>query len=688
MVSGPLRALGALGASGALGTLSSQQNQQQQQQASGSQSQLQQLLIQQLQHIKIPTPFLHALVKALGASELTPKAFNHATSIFQNLAKLEGGVAEQLLTGLSEATLKLLDQVGKDLVQVEQVLPSNMTAQVNSSSTEVVPAAQQQNNFDLDRLNEALKVMSSPTAAQTRLLRLMKMILTLKGNADSASKAAILKDLKAPGWSANLIDCLPRILSRIGIDQLHVSLGLLPAIETFFLHARLVHDFDPESVSEENERLIGFAEDHRKLLNAMIRTNPSLLTTGSFNSLTQAPRVLDFDNKRAYFKSQLASLKKASPTNATAAAAAANVNNVINLNVRRAYIFEDSYHQLIGRTGEELRAAKLNVKFHGEEGVDAGGVSREWYSDLCKKMFNPDNGLFVPSAGDKIALQPNRMSWVNPDHLHFFSFVGRILGKAIIDSRLLDCHFTRSFYKHLLGLPVDMRDLEAVDPDYYKSLCWILENDITGVLDDDLTFTAESDEFGVVKVIDLIPAGNSTPVTEANKSEYVRLIVEYKLTEAIRPQIDAVLRGLHALIPPSLLVLFTETELELLISGLPDIDIDDWRANTDYKSYTIASPQVQWFWRAVRSFDPEERAKLVQFVTGTSKVPLEGWSHLQGSSGRQRFTITKDFGPTHRLPSAHTCFNQLDLPAYESYEEERRQLLKAITEGATGFGLI
>ncbi len=612
----------------------------------------------------IPTPFLHSLIKALCASELTPKAINHVTVIFQNFSKLDG-LSGILLKELADsATSRVLEQTGRDLAKLFDALCGDI---------------------DEAAVTVALKNMSSPVASQTRLLRLLKMMLVLLPSTEksptSSLDEAVVKhvnsELEKPIWTANLMQKLPALLHSLDSDKLHVAMGLLPSIEAFFLHHRILDLLQNQKDLIDESKVILFAEEHRKLLNAMIRSSSSLLsaTSGSFHVLTQAPKVLDFDNKRTFFKSQIAQLKKLTPS------------SVINMNVRRAYVFEDSYHQLIGRTGDELRSTKLSVKFHGEEGVDAGGVTREWYTELCKKMFNPDNGLFLPSALDSVTLQPNRMSWVNPDHLQFFAFVGRILGKAISDGRLLDCHFTRSFYKHMLGLPVDFKDLEAIDPDYHKSLQWILDNDITDVLDD-LTFATETDEFGVRTMVELKSGGTSIPVTESNKAEYVRLVTEYRLTTAIRPQIDAVLRGLHALIPPSLLAIFSESELELLISGLPDIDIDDWRAHTVYRSYTIASPQVQWFWRAVRSFDPEERAKLVQFVTGTAKVPLEGWAHLQGSSGRQSFAITKDFGATHRLPSAHTCFNQLDLPAYESYEELRAMILKAINEGATGFGLI
>lgn len=111
--------------------------------------------------------------------------------------------------------------------------------------------------------------------------------------------------------------------------------------------------------------------------------------------------------------------------------------------------------------------------------------------------------------------------------------------------------------------------------------------------------------------------------------------------------------------PAELISIFNEQELELLISGLPDIDVDDWKNNTEYHNYSASSSQIQWFWRAVRSFDKEERAKLLQFVTGTSKVPLNGFGQLEGMNGFSRFNIHRDYGNKDRLPSSHTCFNRM-----------------------------
>ena len=441
---------------------------------------------------------------------------------------------------------------------------------------------------------------------------------------------------------------------------IHVAMTLLPLIEAYMvvskpsvslrkkahsstINAGLPHVFikQQSDYSEmENDSFLAFADSNKKLLNTMVRNNPSLMN-GSFSLLVQNPKILEFDNKRTYFTQQL---HKADSERRT--------HQNIQINVRRQYVFEESYQQLQGRSGDAIKYGKLNVRFRDEEGVDAGGVTREWFSALALQMFNPDYALFRPSAADKVTYQPNRASGINPDHLFYFKFVGRIIGKAIFDGRLLDAYFTRSFYKCMISAPVDHKDMEAIDPGYYKSLDWILNNDITDVLD--LTFSMELDDFGRQKVIDLKPDGRNIAVTEPNKIEYVRLVTEQRLVVAINEQIEAFLGGFHEIIPRDLVKIFNEQELELLISGRPDIDIDDWKNNTDYQNYSQSSPQIQWFWRAVRSFSQEERAKLIQFATGTSKVPLGGFAQLQGSSGIQKFQIHKEFSSTTRLPSAHT----------------------------------
>jgi E3 ubiquitin-protein ligase HUWE1 len=132
--------------------------------------------------------------------------------------------------------------------------------------------------------------------------------------------------------------------------------------------------------------------------------------------------------------------------------------------------------------------------------------------------------------------------------------------------------------------------------------------------------------------------------------------------------------------------MFSPPELELLISGLPDIDIDELRIQTEYVQYRSTDNVILWFWDALYAFSREEKAMFLQFVTGTSKVPLDGFENLQGMRGTQKFNIHRAYGDAHALPSAHTCFNQLDLPDYGSHEELRDKLLMAIKEGSEGFG--
>lgn len=426
----------------------------------------------------------------------------------------------------------------------------------------------------------------------------------------------------------------------------------------------------PTRRAQMEQAFLTFTEQHRKMLNLMVRQNPSLMS-GSFALLVRNAKVLDFDNKRNYFTQQLHKGRREHYT-------------PLSLSVRRKQVFYDSFQYFQRRSGPEIKHGKLNVRFHNEDGVDAGGVTREWFQVLSREMFNPDYALFQPCAADRTTYQPNRMSSVNDMHLAFFRFIGRVIGKAIYDGRLLDAYFTRSFYKHILGRAVDYKDLEAVDPEYYNSLEWMLHNDITDVLD--LTFAIEEEVFGETTLVELVPGGASMAVTNENKHEYVRLVTEQRLTKSIQSQIDAFLSGFHEVIPRELIEIFTEQELELLISGLPDIDVDEWKNHTELRGYSSSDPMIQWFWRAVRSFDQTEKAKLLQFITGTSKVPLEGFSQLHGVHGTQRFNIHRAYGEG-RLPVAHTCFNQLDLPSYDSYEKMRAQLLLAMNEGGEGFGL-
>ncbi|XP_035902058.1 E3 ubiquitin-protein ligase Nedd-4-like isoform X5 [Anopheles stephensi] len=380
------------------------------------------------------------------------------------------------------------------------------------------------------------------------------------------------------------------------------------------------------------------------------------------------PYSRDYKRKYEYLKTQLRKPQ--------------NVPNKIEIKVRRASIMEDSYRIINSVTRLDLLKTKLWIEFEGEAGLDYGGLAREWFYLLSKEMFNPYYGLFEYSAMDNYTLQINPYSELcNEDHLLYFRFIGRIAGMAVYHGKLLDAFFIRPFYKMMLQKPIDLKDMEAVDTEYYNSLVWIKENDPSELM---LTFCVDEDTFGQTTQHELLPNGAAIDVTNENKDEYIRLVIQWRFVSRVQVQMQAFLDGFGSLVPLNLLKIFDEHELELLMCGIQNIDLRDWKRNTLYKGdYYPNHVVIQWFWRAVLSFSNEMRARLLQFVTGTSRVPMNGFKELYGSNGPQMFTIEK-WGTPDNYPRAHTCFNRLDLPPYENYMQLKERLIQAV-EGSQGF---
>ncbi|CAN3361037.1 E3 ubiquitin-protein ligase Rsp5p [Diutina catenulata] len=352
-----------------------------------------------------------------------------------------------------------------------------------------------------------------------------------------------------------------------------------------------------------------------------------------------------------------------------------------HIKVRRDHIFEDSYQEIMRQTPEDLKK-RLMIKFDGEEGLDYGGVSREFFFLLSHDMFNPFYCLFEYSSHDNYTLQINPNSGINPEHLNYFKFIGRVVGLGVFHRRFLDAFFVGALYKMMLHKKVVLSDMEGVDAEFYRSLKWILDNDITDILD--LTFSAEDERFGEIIEVDLKPGGRDIEVTEDNKHEYVELISEWKISKRVEEQFKAFIDGFNELIPQDLVNVFDERELELLIGGLAEIDVDDWKKHTDYRGYQESDQVIQWFWQCIKEWDSEQKARLLQFTTGTSRIPVNGFKDLQGSDGPRRFTIEKA-GEPNQLPKSHTCFNRVDLPPYTDYDSMKQKLTLAVEE-TVGFG--
>ncbi|KAK1785400.1 hypothetical protein P4O66_018783, partial [Electrophorus voltai] len=380
------------------------------------------------------------------------------------------------------------------------------------------------------------------------------------------------------------------------------------------------------------------------------------------------PYSRDYKQKYEYFRKKL---KKP-----------ADIPNRFEMSVRRNAVLEDSYRPIMSVKRPDLLKARLWVEFAGEKGLDYGGVAREWFFLISKEMFNPYYGLFEYSATDNYTLQINPNSGLcNEDHLSYFKFIGRVAGMAVHHGKLLDAFFIRPFYKMMLQKPITLHDMESVDSEYFNSLKWILENDPTDL---DLRFTIDEELFGQTHQHELKPGGTDIVVDNSNKKEYIHHVMQWRFVNRIQRQMSSFKEGFYELIPQDLIKIFDENELELLMCGLGDVDVNDWRENTKYKNgYAANQPVIQWFWKTVLLMDAEKRIRLLQFVTGTSRVPMNGFAELYGSNGPQLFTI-EQWGTRDKLPRAHTCFNRLDLPPYESFEDLREKLHMAI-ENAQGF---
>lgn len=323
---------------------------------------------------------------------------------------------------------------------------------------------------ELHMFGEAVKALLSTTSSDgSAILRVLQALSSLIGSLitkgknqpqNSEEHVAMLSQLSninlalEPLWlelsncickieghsESSTITISPSLSSTTRVAGVSQSLpagaqNILPYIESFFVTCEKLHpsqsgsghDFGVPMASEVEEQpkgpgpsskvdekyasFIRFSERHRKLLNAFIRQNPALLEK-SFSLMLKVPRFIEFDNKRAYFRSKIKHQHD-------------HHHSPLRISVRRAYILEDSYNQLRMRSTQELKG-RLTVHFQGEEGIDAGGLTREWYQLLSRVIFDKGALLFT-TVGNDSTFQPNPNSVYQTEHLSYFKFVGRVV---------------------------------------------------------------------------------------------------------------------------------------------------------------------------------------------------------------------------------------------------------------------
>jgi len=314
------------------------------------------------------------------------------------------------------------------------------------------------------------------------------------------------------------------------------------------------------------------------------------------------------------------------------------------------------------------------VHFGDEEGFDGGGLTREWLTLLGKELFDPNSGLFR-LAENKISIQPSPLAKLVPSHSKYLEFAGLMIGKAIREDSTIDVTFTKSLLKHVLGRRIGFNDLEDIDLELAKSLRWILNNSVEGL---EQPFTYERDFMGQKETVELIPNGYNIIVTDENKKEYVRKICESKMKEEIYEDLTAFLKGIHFMIPKYLLDLFSPSEFQLLIAGVPNIDVNELKQYAEYIDYDKDCDMMKWLWEIFEEFSQKDLGAFMFFISGSLKLRHKSLQDNPIQYKRSDETSSS-------LPIAHTCYLQIEIPEYKSKEEFKQKLLLAIYEGQESF---
>ena len=277
------------------------------------------------------------------------------------------------------------------------------------------------------------------------------------------------------------------------------------------------------------------------------------------------------------------------------------------IQVRRSDLLATSFESImrLKATGAETNEFHniWRFVFEGEEGIDAGGLSREWFSEISKSIFSVDFGLFSFSGEGSTAFQISPHSGMaNERHLHYFYFIGRLIGKALFDGQTLHANLVRPLFKHMIGAPLTFNDLEDMDPEFFINMKKMLEDPDT-IEYMCLDFTYVETIFGESITKDLREGGADIDLTADNAVEYVQLQVRRIMFSQVEEQLKMLLTGLYEVVPQHLLFMFDHQELELLLCGVPVIDVDEWERHTVYKGrYNNQHQVVKWFWEAVREW--------------------------------------------------------------------------------------
>jgi len=352
----------------------------------------------------------------------------------------------------------------------------------------------------------------------------------------------------------------------------------------------------------------------------------------------------------------------------------------VKLRIERQHCLQQSLALLGGAKATDLMGKRISVQFLGESGLDAGGVSRDWFDTMGRAIVE------AAEKGDgHLQVLPDKTLRPRPYEDRFADLfaIGRLIGLSLWFGHPLPVPLGSVTCKFMLDVPISPVDVERLDPDFIQfRVKPVLRPggvaEMEEALGDNLTFMSAATEHRQSK--ELVPGGAEKRVTEDNKDEYLQLLCEHHLCGDMQEQIKVFLEGFWNIFPQDVLICsgFSHRELALLICGFGDIDPEDWRKNTLVSS-SAEDELMSWFWAMVTEMTPEDRAKLLHFATGSSRLPAAGF---MGMSPHFNIAIG---GEVDHLPQAHTCGNQLVLPRYQS-KEQLAEKMKVALANDEGFG--
>lgn len=357
----------------------------------------------------------------------------------------------------------------------------------------------------------------------------------------------------------------------------------------------------------------------------------------------------------------------------------------INTTIRRTHIFEDGFNSLNlpdGRLKTCVKITFVNEFGLHEEGIDGGGVFKEFMNNLLNQALDPNYGLFVVNDGNFVYPKPGQYS-KQKQQLEQYSFLGRLIGKSIYEDTLMDVKFATFFLSKITSKRSTLNDISTVDSELYKGLMKLKNYEGDVEKDFGLNFTIDQNDFGVLRSIDLVKNGSQISVTNSNRLEYVYLVCNYHLNYKINKQCSHILKGIDEIVPLKWLRMFNQNEIQLIMSGTDAIiDINEMINNVVYSGeYTSNHPTIVMFWEVVKEMNNERVRKLLRFITSCPNLPLSGFKYFE-----PKICIQNSSDDQQRLPSASTCLNLLKLPQYNDINTLREKLLYCI-DSNSGFEL-